>query len=326
MIHKNHGNIAILCSGGDVSGMNAALKHFVEYALLCGLKPYFVYNGFEGLIDDEIQEASYKDVHGIIARGGTMIGSARSKRFLEAAYRQKAKENLDKQHIDKLIVLGGDGSFRGMDLFYKEHAIAFAGVPATIDNDIVGTEYCLGVDTALSVIKSALDNIRDTASSFKRAFVVETMGRECGYLALVSALTSGAELCLIPEVSYDLKEYEQSFQKELAQGRGYFLAVVSEGIKEESIMIAKWFEKKIGIEARVDVLGHIQRGGNPAVRDRLMAYQFVHFAIDGLLGGQNDAIVCYNNGYLNYKSIKEVANIQYQLDSTLVDLFFQNRP
>ena len=325
MINKSQGNIAILCSGGDVSGMNPALKHFVEYAKEKHLIPYFIYDGFEGMIDDTICEAQYSDVQGIISRGGTKIRSARSKRFLEPSFRAKAKANLDRRKIDKLVVLGGDGSFRGMDLFYKEHGVAFAGIPSTIDNDIVGTEYCLGVDTALNSIKVSLDQIRDTASSFRRAFVVETMGRECGYLALVSALTSGAELCLIPEVAYDLKSYEEPFKDALKNGRGYFIAVVAEGIKEAPIMIAKWFEEKIGIDARVTVLGHTQRGGNPTSRDRLMAYRFVHFGIEGLLAGKKDAIVCYNNGFFNHKSITDVANKRYQLDSTLIDLFFKHR-
>jgi len=155
--------------------------------------------------------------------------------------------------------------------------------------------------------------------------VIEVMGRDCGYLALVSALTSGAELCLILEVEYDLETYEKSFQEQLHRGRGYFLAVISEGIKEKNEDIAKWFEEKIGIEARVTVLGHIQRGGNPTTRDRLMAYRFVHYGIYGLLEGKKDAIVCYNNGFYNHKSIQEVANKRYQLDATLVDLFFKDR-
>ena len=325
MINNNQGNIAIMCSGGDVSGMNPALKHFVECAIENGMKPFFVFNGYEGLIDDNIKEASYKDVQGIISIGGTKIGSARSKRFTEKSYRKVAKDNLDKHAITKLVVLGGDGSFRGMDIFYKEHGILFAGIPSTIDNDIVGTEYCLGVDTSLNTIKTALDQLRDTASSFKRAFVVEVMGRDCGYLALVSALTSGAELCLIPEVDYDLESYEKRFKSEVANGRGYFLAVVSEGIKESTNDVSTWFEEKIGIESRTTVLGHIQRGGNPSSRDRLMAYRFVHFAIEGLLRGKKDAIVCYNHGFFNYKSIAEVANKRYHLDSTLLDLFFKDR-
>jgi len=313
-------NIAILCSGGDVSGMNPAIKHFVEYAKSKGLNPFLVYDGFEGLIDNKIVSASYKDVSGIINRGGTKIGSARSKRFMEAAYRQQAKENLEALGIDKLVVLGGDGSFRGMAKFYEEHGIAFAGVPSTIDNDIVGTDYCLGVDTALNVIRTSLDAIRDTASSFKRAFVVETMGRDCGYLALVSGLTSGAELCLIPEIPYDLCGYEEKFREELAAGRRYFLAVVSEGISQSSEEIAAWFEEKIGVESRVTVLGHVQRGGNPTTRDRLMAYRFVHFAIDGLLSGEKEKICCYSNSALNYKSIDEVANRQHHIEEELIAL------
>ena len=184
-------NIAILCSGGDVSGMNPAIKHFVEYSIKKGLIPYLVYDGYEGLIDNNIKKATYNDVAGIMIRGGTVIGSARSKRFMQSEFRAQAKRNLDAHNIDMLVVLGGDGSFRGLHTFYKEHGIKFCGVPSTIDNDINGTDYCLGVDTALNIIKVAIDAVRDTAASFRRAFVIETMGRDCGYLALVSHLTSG---------------------------------------------------------------------------------------------------------------------------------------
>lgn len=311
-------NIAILCSGGDVSGMNPSLKHFVEYSLQNGLTPYFVYDGFEGLIDNKIYKAAHQHVAGIINRGGTIIGSARSKRFMEREFREIAKNNLDALRINMLLVLGGDGSFRGMELFYKEHGIRFCGIPSTIDNDINGTEYCLGVDTALNVIKDSIDNVRDTAASFSRAFVIETMGRNCGYLALVSALCSGAELCLIPEINYDLKEYEESFKEQIRSGRKYFIAVVSEGIKEESSEIAKWFEEKVGIESRVTILGHTQRGGNPTIYDRLMAYKFVNHAIDGLLGGKDESVICYTKKGFEYKSIDEVANKKYELDSELL--------
>lgn len=311
-------NIAILCSGGDVSGMNAAIKHFVEYAFQNNLTPYFIYDGFEGLIDNKIKKASYKDVSGIINRGGTIIGSARSKRFLQKEYRDVACKNLESLNIDMLLVLGGDGSFRGMELFYKESGIKFCGIPSTIDNDISGTEYSLGVDTALNVIRGAIDNIRDTASSFSRAFIIETMGRNCGYLALVSALTSGAELCLIPEVAYNLDEYKESFKAQIKNGRRYFIAIVSEGIKDSASDIAKWFEKQIGTESRVSILGHIQRGGNPTTYDRLMAYKFISYAIDGLLSGINNSVICYSNGGFNYKSIDEVANTKFELNKELV--------
>ena len=311
-------NIAILCSGGDVSGMNPALKHFVEYSLQNSLSPYFIHDGFEGLIDNKIYPASHKDVAGIINRGGTIIGSARSERFMEKEFRKSAKKNLDALNIDMLIVLGGDGSFRGMDIFYKEHGVKFCGIPSTIDNDISGTEYCLGVDTALNVIKDSIDNIRDTAASFSRAFVIETMGRECGYLALVSALTCGAELCLIPESAYDLKEYEKEFKKQIKDGRKYFIAVVSEGIKEDSKDIARWFEDKIGIESRLTVLGHTQRGGKPTTYDRLMAYKFINHAIDGLLQNKDESIICYTKTGFEYKSIDKVANTKYELDNELL--------
>jgi 6-phosphofructokinase 1 len=311
-------NIAILCSGGDVSGMNPALKHFVEYAIQKNLTPYFIYNGYEGLIDNDIKKATYKDVSGIINRGGTKIGSSRSDRFMQKDFREIAKQNLNVLNIDMLIVLGGDGSFKGLDIFYKESGIKFCGIPSTIDNDINGTDYCLGVDTALNVIKIAIDSIRDTASSFKRAFVIETMGRDCGYLALVSALTSGAELCLIPELEYNLNSYEKEFKKQMTNGRSYFIAIVSEGIKQNSNEIAKWFEKKIGIEARVSILGHTQRGGNPSIYDRLMAYKFVTYAIDGLLDKKNESVVCYTKSGFKYKSIDEVTSKVKELDSELL--------
>jgi len=311
-------NIAILCSGGDVSGMNPAIKHFVEYSLKNSLTPYFIYDGYEGLIDNNIKDANYKDVSGIINRGGTQIGSSRSKRFMLKEYRAQAKSNLDNLDIDMLVVLGGDGSFRGLDIFYQEHNIKFCGIPSTIDNDIHGTDYCLGVDTALNIIKKSIDSIRDTAASFKRAFVIETMGRDCGYLALVSHLTSGSELCLIPELEYNLEKYEENFKEQIKNGRKYFIAIVSEGIKESSQNIADWFENSIGIEARVSILGHTQRGGSPTVYDRLMAYKFVNFAIDGLLNSETNSIICYTDNGFVYKNINEVTRNKYQLDEKLL--------
>jgi len=311
-------NIGILCSGGDVSGMNPALKHFVEYTRDKGYTPFFIQNGYEGLIDNLISQATYEDVSGIINTGGTRIGSARSQRFRSYSYRKIAKQNLDKFNITALVVLGGDGSFKGIEQFYKDFAVPFSAIPSTIDNDINGTDYCLGVDTALNNIKTAVDSIRDTASSFKRAFVIETMGRDCGYLALISALTSGAEMCLIPEVPYDLSSYEEKFKKQLKEGRRYFLAIVAEGITQDSQEIAQWFEQKIGIETRVCVLGHIQRGGNPTIYDRLMAYKFVNYAVDALLNKKNESVVCYTKKGFVYKSIKEVTK-PYVLDTNLIE-------
>lgn len=313
-------SIAILCSGGDVSGMNAALKRFVEYSIKKGLTPFFVHNGYEGLIDNTIHKASYKDVSNIISRGGTIIHTSRSERFMDEKYRRIALDNLRSHNIGYLLVLGGDGSFKGMQKLSDEcEDISFAGIPSTIDNDIAGTEYCLGVDTALNIIKYAIDSIRDTAASFKRAFVIEAMGRECGYLALVSALTSGAEMCLVPEIPYNLDNYKQHFLKQMAEGREYFIAIVSEALKNTK-EIAQWFDKDIGVESRVMVLGHMQRGGNTTVYDRLMGFHFVTHAIDGLLKGDKSSVICYNEGGFNHKKIEEVAFQKYHINEELLNL------
>lgn len=313
-------NIAILCSGGDVSGMNAALKRFVEYSFAKGLKPYFIEHGYEGLIDGRIHPAQYSDVAGIISRGGTKIQTSRSQRFMQKAYRKLALDNLRSHQIEYLVVLGGDGSFKGMQKLSEEsEGISFSGIPSTIDNDIAGTSYCLGVDTALNVIKFSIDSIRDTASSFSRAFVIEAMGRECGYLALVSALTSGAEMCLIPEIPYDLDSYKKSFKKQIEEGREYFIAVVSEAVKS-SEQTAQWFKEELGIESRIMVLGHIQRGGNPTVHDRLMAFNFVTHAIDGLLEGKKSSVVCFSDCGFNHKPIDEIAFKKYQINEDLLKL------
>ncbi len=313
-------NIAILCSGGDVSGMNAALKRFVEYSFAKGLIPYFVENGYEGLIDNEICKADYSSVSGIISRGGTKIHTSRSSRFKEQAYRQQAIQNLKSLNIGYLVVLGGDGSFKGMQKLCDESdGISVTGIPSTIDNDIAGTEYCLGVDTALNTIKSAVDSIRDTASSFSRAFVIEVMGRNCGYLALVSALTSGAEMCLIPEISYDLEAYKKIFQKQSKEGRKYFIAFTSEALHNTK-EIQQWFQNEMGIESRYMVLGHMQRGGNPTVYDRLMAFHFVTHAIDGMLAGNKASVVCYNLGGFSYKKIEDVAFKTSQISPDLLKL------
>ena len=300
-------NIAILCSGGDVSGMNPALKRFVEYSLAKGLNPYFVENGFDGLIDNHITEVGYRDVTGIISRGGTKIRSSRSLRFNQPSGRKQAIENLKAREISFLIIMGGEGSMKGMKRLTEEsEGIWFSGIPSTIDNDVAGTEYCLGVDTALNSIKHSIDSIRDTASSTNRAFVIETMGNKCGYLALISALTSGAEMCLIPEIPYELGNYQEAFKRQIKQGRNYFIAIVSEGVAG-TYEVAEWFENEVGIESRVVILGHTQRGGNPSVYDRLMAFDFITHAIDGLINGYQSSVVCYNNGEFNHKNIMAIA-------------------
>ena len=182
-----------MTSGGDAAGMNPAVKSAAEYARKQGLSPYLVEWGLRGLIEGWIHEATDQRLSGILHRGGTVLGSSRSKRFFEYEYRKKAYKNLERLGITQLIVIGGDGSFSALNQFYADFGVPFAGIPATIDNDIAGTDYCLGVDTALNMIRQSVDSIRDTASSFSRAFVIEVMGRDCGYLAMTSALATGAE-------------------------------------------------------------------------------------------------------------------------------------
>jgi 6-phosphofructokinase 1 len=310
--------LAIMCSGGDAPGMNPAIKKFVDYAYKRGQKHFFIYNGLEGMIDGEIVEASHKDVAGILHRGGAIIRSSRSKRFYDYAYRKQAYENLQKHGITGLVVLGGDGSFRAMQRMSEEFPLNFVGIPTTIDNDIYGTDYCLGVDTALNVIRDALDKIRDTAATFSRAFVVEVMGRECGYLAVVSALSSGAEICVIPEVDFNIAVEGKILKQEVENGRGYILAVVAEGTGRTN-EIAQWIETQIGLETRVSVLGHIQRGGNPTVRDRLMAFEFVIHAVDHLLHTDSaNKVVVFRDGEYRLLEIDEVVSNRYSIDPELL--------
>ncbi len=305
--------LAIICSGGDAPGMNPAIKKFVDYAFKCDETPYFIYDGLEGMIDGKIEKATHRDVAGILHNGGAIIGSSRSKRFYEPKYRKMAWENLQKHRIDGVVVLGGDGSYNAFEVLGREYPVNFVGIPTTIDNDIYGTEYCLGVDTALNVIRSAVDNIRDTASTFKRAFVVETMGRECGYLAAVTAISSGAEVCVIPKMNFNKKVARHLLTEELAHGRGYILAIVAEGtgMTDE---IKRWLESDIGMETRITVLGHIQRGGNPTVRDRMMAFEFTVRAVDLLR--QNRQIrqaIGYRHGGFETMEISKVNSGTYTI-------------
>ena len=311
--------IAILCSGGDAAGMNPAIKKFVDFSYEQGLSPYLIYDGLEGLIDGKIKKATYKDVAGIIHLGGTIIRSSRSKRFYESNYRAQAYNNLLQYDIDRIIVLGGDGSFRAMSVFCSEYNIGFVGIPSTIDNDIYATEYALGVDTALNVIRDAIDKIKDTASSFNRAFVVEVMGRESGYLAAVSAAISGAEICVIPEVRFEQEKIEKKLLEEIAKGRNYLLAIVAEGA-DKTQFVKEWIEERFALETRVSVLGHIQRGGNPTVYDRLMAFEFVIKAIEKLSNEpKTQMMIGYQKGQFVFVDIFEVVSNKNKLAHHIIE-------
>lgn len=311
--------IAIMTSGGDAAGMNPAVKCAVDYARKKGLKPFLIRNGLRGMIDGDISEARREDVSGIMHRGGTVLRSSRSKRFFEYEYRKQAYDNLQKLGINKLIVIGGDGSFAALNQFYADFGVPFAGVPATIDNDIPGTDYCLGVDTALNMIRDSVDSIRDTATSFSRAFVIETMGRHCGYLAMVSALSSGAEICLVPEIEYDLDSIGERLREELDAGRDYIIAMVAEGTNMAEYL-TRWIKVNLDMDARLTVLGHVQRGGSPTVRDRIMAYKFTTEAVNALLEGETNKIIVFKDGDFGRLDIETVASSKVDLGDQIIKL------
>ncbi|WP_411827153.1 6-phosphofructokinase [Luteolibacter sp. AS25] len=311
--------LAIMTSGGDSAGMNPAVKCAVEYASQRGYKPFLVYDGLRGLIANKIVPASAELVSGIMHKGGTVLRSSRSPQFFELETRRIAYENLKSHGIGQLIVIGGDGSFRALNQFYADFQIPFAGIPATIDNDIAGTDYCLGVDTALNVIRQSIDSIRDTASSFSRAFVVEVMGRHCGYLALTSALSCGAEICLVPEIEYNLDTIGARIKQDIQNGRGYVIAVVAEGTNMAEY-VTRFINDSIGMEARLTTLGHVQRGGSPTVYDRIMAYKFAVAAVDALEAGQKNSIMTFKDGTYSHLPIEQVADAKYRVDPALIKL------
>lgn len=312
-------SIGILTSGGDSAGMNPAIKCAVEYARSMNLQTHLIYDGLRGMHDGSIVPATRELVSGILHRGGTVLRSSRCPGFFDYDYRKAAADNLEKHGINKLVVIGGDGSFRALNQFYNDFGIPFAGIPGTIDNDIAGTDYCLGVDTALNVIRHSVDSIRDTASSFSRAFVVEVMGRHCGYLAMSTAIACGAEVCLVPEIEYDLDSIGARLLADIQDGRRYVLAIVAEGTKMGEYL-TRWINDAIGMEARLTVLGHVQRGGSPTVHDRMMAYKFAVNAIDALLAGHTNSVMVYQKGGFGEVPIHQVTDTTYQLDPKLLKL------
>lgn len=311
--------VAIMTSGGDAAGMNPAVKSACVCAEKAGWTPYLVDWGLRGLLEDWIYPATDEKLSGILHRGGTVLGSSRCKRFFDLKHREEAFENLKRHGISKLVVIGGDGSFNALNQFYSDFGVPFAGVPATIDNDISGTDYCLGVDTALNMIRGSIDSIRDTASSFSRAFVVETMGRHCGYLAMTSALANGAEICLVPEIEYDLDAIAERMRVEKEQGRRYLLGIVAEGTGMAE-NLTRWMGDALGMDARLTVLGHVQRGGSPTVYDRIMAYRFADAAINSLQAGETNRVITYKDGTFGKVNINEIADTKHQVDTTLVKL------
>lgn len=312
-------NIAVLTSGGDSPGMNAATRAVVRTALYEGAKVWGVYNGYRGLLDEELEEMTSRSVSDILQRGGTILGTARCRRFMTPEGRQQAFENMKKRGIEGLVVIGGDGSLTGASLFSAETGVPIVGLPGTIDNDVWGTDYTIGCDTAANTIIDAINKLRDTASSHNRIAVVEVMGRRCGWLAMLAGIAGGAEFTLIPEREYNLDEICAGIMKSYEAGRRYSLVVVAEGCGS-SFDVGKYIEEKTNMEVRVSVLGHIQRGGSPSVIDRVKASQLGEKAALALMAGQSNVVFGFNQGKVVAIDLFDAIHNKKPLDSEYLKL------
>jgi len=300
--------IAVLTSGGDAPGMNAAVRAVVRAAIHYGKEPIAVYRGYEGLINGEFEPMTARSVSNIIQRGGTIIKTARSKEFMTAEGRIKAAGNLRSQGIDALVVIGGDGTFRGATKLYEEHGFHVVGIPGTIDNDLAGTDFTIGYDTACNNVITAIDAIRDTASSHNRLFFIEVMGRDSGFIALRAAISAGVEAVLIPEHLITIAELINKLETGAKNKKSSSLVVVAEGGKSGNAMeIAAEVEKQFShYDTKVTVLGHVQRGGTPSCADREIAGKLGVAAVETILMGKTGVMVGSINNNLAITPFAEV--------------------
>ena len=284
--------IALLTSGGDSPGMNAAVRAIVKTCLFYNIVPIGIRDGYKGMLYSDMFEMKYSDVDNIIHTGGTILGSSRCLEFKNQETRKIAIDNLNKNAVDGLIVIGGDGTFTGASILSEEMGIPVIGIPGTIDNDIYGTDHTIGYDTALNTVIEAIDKIRDTASSHHRIFFIEVMGRHAGFIALNAAVASGAESVLIPEEIPDLNQLVSQIQNQ-NKGKRSSIIIVAEGEQEGGSieLINKVSPMLEGYDLRPTVLGHIQRGGNPSAFDRILATRMGSFAVELLLVGQNGIMI-----------------------------------
>lgn len=284
--------IAFLTSGGDSPGMNAAIRSIVKTCLNSGVIPFGIFDGYQGMIDGRGKIMEYSDVDNIIQYGGTILGSARCKAFFEVEGRKNAIQFLQANNIEGLIVIGGDGTFTGAKILGQEMSIPIIGLPGTIDNDIYGTDFTIGFDTALNTVIDAVDKIRDTASSHHRVFFIEVMGRDAGFIALYSAIASGAESVLIPEETTDIPKLVEDIKNQ-NKGRRSTIVIVAEGddAGHSLDIMNKVKPYLVEYDLRHSVLGHIQRGGSPSVKDRLIATRMGNYAVDLLQRGESNLTV-----------------------------------
>ena len=299
--------LGVLTSGGDAPGMNAAIRAVVRTALTKDASVIGIANGFEGLVNGEFRSLGARDVGGILQRGGTMLQTRRSERFQEAKGQRDAIRHMNEAGINGLIVIGGDGSLRGAHVLAQQ-GVKVVGIPASIDNDIWGSDMSIGVDTALNTIMEAVDKLRDTASSHSRAFLIETMGRNSGYLAVMAGIVCGAEIVLMPEVPVTVEEIAQSVEDAYRRGKTHAIIIVAEGANIGTTDLARIIdEMDVGFKTRVTILGHIQRGGHPTALDRLIAASMGSKAVEVLLGGQGDILIGMKGMSTTVVPLEEVA-------------------
>ncbi len=311
--------IAVLTSGGDAPGMNAAVRAVVRAAIYHKLEVIGIEHGYEGMIKGELFKLESKDMRNIIHRGGTILRSARSMDFKTEEGRAKAFENLQKNNIDAVVVIGGDGTFRGAGIFSQEYDIPFVGIPGTIDNDMFGTDFTIGFDTALNTVVEAIDKIKDTASSHDRTFFIEVMGRDAGFIALHAGIATGAEAILIPELEGQIDHLRKFLDAAKAADKSSNIILVAEGNKiggaQEVVNQLNGDYDDLGI--RVNVLGHMQRGGSPTAFDRYLASRLGVAAVEAILDNQRSIMVGYSNHEVVHvpfnKTIKGHRNINKEL-------------
>ncbi|MBE6769538.1 MAG: 6-phosphofructokinase [Ruminococcaceae bacterium] len=307
--------IGVLTSGGDAPGMNAAVRAVVRTALNKGVEVVGIVGGYTGLINGEIVDFNLRSVSEIIHRGGTVLYSSRCPEFKTEEGIMKAVETCKKHGIDGIVTIGGDGTFRGArDL--SLHGVPCVGIPATIDNDIASTDYTIGFDTAMNTVMEMVDRLRDTAQSHARCSVVEVMGRGAGYLALRTGIAVGAVSILVPEVEYNVDEIVERMLKTKKTGKKHFIIVVAEGIGKVKY-IAKEIEDKTGIETRATVLGHVQRGGRPTVRDRVMASRMGYAAVELLVQGVGNRVISFTDNKIVDFDIYEALSMERKFDYDL---------
>lgn len=319
---SNIQSVGVLTSGGDAPGMNAAIRAVTRAGISNGMRVYGIYRGYKGLISDEIVEFKTNSVSNIIQQGGTILKTARSHEFMTVEGRRIAFENMQKHGIDALVVIGGDGSLTGASIFANEYNIPIVGLPGTIDNDLNGTDTTIGYDTALNTIMQSMDKIRDTATSHERLFFVEVMGRNCGFLALNSAIASGAEAAIIPEISIEKDQLGELIEQGFRKSKNSSMVLVTESeVTGGAIKLAERVKTEYPqYDVRVSILGHLQRGGSPSAQDRILASRMGIAAIQALLENQRNVMIGIRENEIDYVPFKRAIRKDREISEELLEV------